>query len=207
MKKPAVLYLNGPNGVRRHPRQKQLITNLARQGFPVCYAALNWQNGSFEEHLDKTVSMGECLLRSRGSLAIIGWREGSSLTVNTFGRLAKDYEAIQAIAVAGQLNEKTLHASMQYQTQRMTNLARRSTASHATYDSVNYCETVTLPGLTPEQKQRIFVAKQMFDLVLPQTILAEQIVTLQPITDDKLLDTSNLILPGSLNVMPPKPAA
>ena len=141
-------------------------------GYVLAYAAVNWYDGgAFEEkRLQVTEKVTEMLSQYSG-VAIIGGSAGGSLALNAYAKLkSRNVCAISA------------HARVRvgdYEPGSWMSLDRRAkigteNASPAFRDSVIYVETVTIPGLSNYDKNRLLILTQVTDTVVSPRLMRVQ---------------------------------
>ncbi len=160
-----VLYFNSLATGRMAEVELARLDVLEKAGFSVTLARINWQTDeSFEAVLDMSTQQAKEIAQAAGSLTLIGCSAGGSFALNVLGNL-KDYPS-RAVNIAGRLHRGSNAWHNYRRLDRSAHLATRK-ASKLFYDSVEYCEDVTIPHLTENDKQRIFILKPRSDFVVP----------------------------------------
>ncbi len=175
--KTPVLYINGLSHGQRRVREDLVLSSLWWQRYPIYQAHVDWlSDTSFEQHKADVMERATALLQASGRLVMVGASAGGSLAFNVFGELAglEHNSGLHAVSLGGRLTVGNL-SQFDYRT-----LERMARASQSFSDSVQYCETTTLPNLTDELKQRLRVITQRGDPVVPhQTMIVEGVHELQ----------------------------
>jgi hypothetical protein len=167
--KPAILYINGLGDGKTKLRQRLVLANMNWHGYQYWHAHVNWlSDESFQDHLRKTSELAQGLLTAKGRLAIVGSSAGASMAFNIFGKLAAQNRDLWAISLCGRTSEGQL-PKWDWRTLEWAAHLGKAKQSQSFYDSVKYCEQETLPGLNHEQRQRLFINHQLFDLVVPNS--------------------------------------
>lgn len=137
-----LLYFDGLGANRpRTTRSRLILAPLVRQRYTLFRAKSDFTSGqSFEGQLGYDTDYAKELLsyKDKGRLAIVSTGDGISLAKNVFGRIPeKDQKDVWLFNLKGFTAEGLFNDSQSLR------------------DSVEYCETVTIPNLTPTQQEHI----------------------------------------------------
>lgn len=164
-----VLYINGLGDGEWKQSERGAARRLERQGYSFEHAHLNWRSSEgFEAQLGDIIKKAEDIVREQGKLAIVGASAGGSMAVNVFKKL--DSERVVAVNICGRLAEGDLAKWDWRKLEVMAHLGT-SKASQSFYDSVKFCDTETVPSLTDQHKERLFIFHQLFDFVVPHSTM------------------------------------
>ena len=165
-----VLYFNGL-GNGRPRRLERLAMNmalwyLARHGISVRHIPVNWYaKEPFPKLLERVTGIVRDELATHDSVVICGVSAGGSLAVNVYGRLRSENLAV--VVLCGPLRVAKL---AWWDNRTLQRIAFRDPArpSQNLFDSVTYCNDVTIPSLTQQDKRRIVTIQQWADTVVPR---------------------------------------
>ncbi|HEY4963941.1 MAG TPA: hypothetical protein VIH90_04565 [Candidatus Saccharimonadales bacterium] len=159
------LYFNGLGDGTIGRSETMIFTHLKKKGVNVIPAHVNWRSDEpFTSIFDKMTSKAKGLLKSSGSLALVGASAGGSMAINVSKQL--DDSNVQAVNLSGRLRRGTLPS---WDPRKLDVSAHLGTdnASPSFYDSIIYCEDTTIPNLDKEDKDNITIVKPWMDFVVP----------------------------------------
>lgn len=159
------LYLNGLGTETISNGERKAIKVAEHAGFAIEHHPIDWLTSDFETLLDATVRKTEDALKRHGAVVLIGASAGGSLAVNTYGRTPGKH--IYVVTLCSRLHEPGLAWCDLRTLERMAHIGTRN-ESRAFLDSIKYCQDITLPGLTSQEKQQIITVKQWADEVVPR---------------------------------------
>lgn len=164
------IYLNGLGSGEIRRRETAVIRYLAKRGIDVSAAQIDWYSHKpFGELFDRLVQLAKAELRKHDKLVLIGSSAGGSMAVNVLGEL--NDKRVTAITLCSRLRLAKLPWWDNRSLALMAHLGS-DRPSRAFYDSVMYCNDVTIPRLTPSSKKQIVIVQQWADFVVPRATMS-----------------------------------
>lgn len=168
MSEITALYLHGLGRTELRPGERAILARHRRLGIAVVPVAIDWCSAeTFPELLDRVTHQATDLLVAAGGLEkllIEGSSAGGSLAINVARQL--NDPRVQVISHSGRLRAGDFARGSRSSLEQCAHLGTNR-ASQSFYDSVQYCETVTLPSLTKDDKGRMTITKPLADEVVP----------------------------------------
>jgi hypothetical protein len=163
------IYLNGLNSGTISRFERNGLAYANNHGFSIEHLPVNWLAPEpFEDLLEWVAEKCKADIKQYDMLLLVGASAGGSLAVNVLGRVRNPN--LYVVTLCSRLCDPKLPWWDIRNLHRMARLGM-SRASERFYDSVKYCETVTLPGLSSEEKEQIITVKQWADEVVPRTTM------------------------------------
>lgn len=160
------LFFNGLGGGRTRKRERLAMHYLAKRDIQVEHIQIDWWTDEpFEMLLERVTAVVRERLKQHGILVLIGSSAGGSLALNVFKKV--NDEDLSVVTLCSRLREVELSWWDRRTLRRMAYLGTPK-ASQAFYDSVIYCTNKTVELLTPADKQRITIIRQLADDVVPR---------------------------------------
>ena len=159
-----LLFLNGLGVGDERPWETRAFRILENKGYDPIHGHVNWRTESLDKIFHRLTSQSETIVREVGFLTVVGASAGGSLAINLFGKLRD--RNVKAVNAYGRLSRGNL-PSWSYHTLEFSAHLGTQKASQSWYESVQYCEDVTIPALSKRDKERISILKPITDLVVP----------------------------------------
>ena len=165
------LYINGLGDGSTTPKDKLVSWWWRRKNLTIEHAHVNWYDGgSYDEKLLQIEQKVDEMLRTFGSVAIIGSSAGGSLALNTLFSMRD--KNVCAVVAHGRIK-----AGDYPKAHRMSLVHRAhldtSKPSQAFFDSVMHCENTTMQDMSDTDKQRVLLLTQLTDMVVPMDCMTD----------------------------------
>lgn len=162
------LYLHGLGRDELRTNERRILERNQRKGIKFEPAYIDWRSSeTFQQLLSRITTQALSLLdnmNESGRLLLEGSSAGGSLAINALSRI--NDARVRAISHSGRLTVGRFSQNSWRNLEHCAHLGT-SRASQSFYDSVVYCETVTAPALTQEDKRRVLITKPWADEVVP----------------------------------------
>lgn len=169
------LYLHGLGRADLRAGERVLLANHVRSGIDVEVAEIDWESDEkFTDLLDRVTLNARSLLskmRHDDILVLEGSSAGGSLAFNVAHNLAHQIdderdERVRVISHSGRLAVGDYKEGSHSSLDQCAHLGT-DRASQSFYDSVRYCELITIPNMEEEDKDRSIITKPWGDEVVP----------------------------------------
>lgn len=145
---------------------KVALWYLARHGISVRHIPVDWYaTEPFPELLGRVIATVQEELATHGKVVICGVSAGGSMAVNVYGGLR--HENLAVVVLCGPLRLAKL-AWWDNRTLQRIAFRDPSRPSQIFFDSITYCNSMTIPVLTQHDKRRIVTVQQWADNIVPR---------------------------------------
>lgn len=173
--KPLIVYFNGlTNGKRRKREEWALWPSKRMAHFSNFPMRTNWyEREAYSETLANESALVEGLLsQSIGGVVLVGASAGVSRATNIYGDLSEYHKDLWCVGLCGRVAVGNLRS------RDWRNLNKKMSISPQFVESVQYCDEITVPSLSPHQKQGMHIVHPYADEVVPpSTMLIEGVKT------------------------------
>ncbi len=166
------LYLHGLGRPELRRGERALLRHHKRSGIDVVPAQIKWESTEkFIDLLDRVTNIANERLRGLGEEGILvleGSSAGGSLAFNVAHQI--DDKRLRVISHSGRLVAGSYREGSHSSLEKCAHLGTKR-ASQSFYDSVTYCERITLPQMHPDDYDRYLITKPWGDEVVPTSTM------------------------------------
>lgn len=160
------LYLNGLNHGTISAAERWALQKLADKETEVRHISVDWCSGAtFDELLTMVIAEVRQASSTHDRVVIVGASAGGSLAVNVYGRVGSPN--VHVVTLCSRLQEPKLGWWDVRTLKRMAHIGTKR-ASQSFYDSLLYCQNVTIPALSATELRSIISIKQWADEIVPR---------------------------------------
>lgn len=167
-----VLYLHGLGRDELRKNERGILEYNRQKGFEYVDTHIDWVNDGFEELVERVSDQATGILNELGEdeiLVIECSSAGLGLGLNSLKQI--NDTRVRVIGHSGRVASGDYKPTDRRSLERCAHLGT-DRASQAFYDSVRYFETITLPGLTGADLDRILITLPWADQVVPVSTMA-----------------------------------
>lgn len=166
------LYLHGLGRSELRRGERVLLKHHQLRGIDVVPAQIDWASSEkFIDLLDRVTYQARDMLDSLGQddrLILEGSSAGGSLAFNVAHQI--DDRRLRVISHSGRLIAGNYKEGSHSSLEQCAHLGT-DRASQSFYDSVTYCEKITLPQMDPDDYDRYLITKPWGDEVVPTSTM------------------------------------